>query len=99
VSDDSDTPSAPEVVWPYEHRLKEPVIAHGKETYTFKLRRPTAGDMLKYGVLDQTIDAAKTFDMIADLAGVPPSAVKLLHPKDFYKIQGTLISFYMAAAA
>ena len=87
-----------EVDWPYEHRLKKPVIAHGKEVSALTFRQPHTGDMLKFGILDRTADAEKTIAMIAELGSIPPSSVKLLHPADFYKIQNVLMDFFLAAS-
>jgi hypothetical protein len=53
VADDEKERSLIEVDWPYEHRLKKPVIAHGKEVSALTFRQPHTGDMLKYGILDR----------------------------------------------
>jgi hypothetical protein len=98
MADDEKERSLIEVDWPFEHRLKKPVIAHGKEVNALTFRQPHTGDMLKYGILDRTADADKTIAMMAELGSIPPSAVKLLHPADFYKVQSVLMDFFLAAS-
>jgi hypothetical protein len=98
MADDEKERSLSEVDWPYEHRLLNSVIAHGKQVNSLTFRQPHTGDLLKFGILDRTLDAEKTIAMLAELGSIPPSAVKLLHPKDFYKIQSVLMDFFMAAS-
>lgn len=89
---------AAETVWPFVRRLKKPVMAHGEERMQLELREPHTGDMLKYGVLDGTLDGNRTADLIAELSGINPAAVKSLHPSDFFAMQKEIMGFFTQAA-
>jgi hypothetical protein len=74
--------------------LRKKVIAHGEEIGELKFREPTAGDieicgtpvMIDFLTGEQpkmTFETKAMFAMMSRLAGVPPSTIKALHPKDW----------------
>src|SRR4029077_7161990 len=74
--------------------LRKKVIAHGEEVQELKFREPTAGDIEVCGtpvMIDfltgeqpkMTFETKAMFAMMSRLAGVPPSTIKQLHPKDW----------------
>lgn len=90
---------AAETVWPFVRRLKKPIMAHGDEKTSLELREPHTGDMLKYGVLDGNLDGVRCAELIADLSGINPAAVRSLHPADFFAMQKEIMGFFTRAAA
>jgi Phage tail assembly chaperone proteins, E, or 41 or 14 len=84
--------------WPLTHKLTKRVTAHGEEVEALELREPTAGDLLKRGILDDALTAQQIADLISDLAAVPPSAIKAMAAGDFMRLQRVLIRFLSQAA-
>jgi hypothetical protein len=74
--------------------LRKKVIAHGEEVQELRFREPTAGDIEICGtpvMIDfltgempkMTFETRAMFAMMSRLAGVPPSTIKAMHPKDW----------------
>jgi|SoimicmetaTmtHMA_FD_contig_31_19772688_length_834_multi_1_in_0_out_0_2 hypothetical protein len=74
--------------------LRKEVIAHGEPLKELRFREPTAGDIEVCGtpvMIDfmtgempkMTFETKAMFAMMSRLAGVPPSTIKSLHPKDW----------------
>jgi hypothetical protein len=87
-----------EITWPLTHRLKKPIQAHGDDLDSLELREPTAGDLLKRGILDGDLTTQQIADLISDLAAVPPSAIKAMSAGDFMRLQKVIIRFLSQAA-
>ena len=75
-------------------KLRKKVIAHGEEVDELKFREPTAADIEICGspvMIDfmsgeqpkMTFENKAMFAMMSRLAGVPPSAIRGMHPKDW----------------
>ena len=84
--------------------LAHPVKAHGKELAELTLRRPTGRDMRVCGQVyklttdgEIAVQAQAMHRMIAELAGVPPSAVDLLDAADWNAASAVVLGFIMAA--
>jgi hypothetical protein len=86
--------------------LRKSVIAHGDEVKELKFREPTAGDIERCGnpvnidfisgeVPKMTFDAKAMSAMMSQLAGVPPSTIKQMHPRDWNSAAWSLASFFM----
>src|SRR5262249_19710224 len=69
--------------------LRKKVNAHGEKVDTLTLREPTGADIelcgnpMVVGRDGMQFDAPAMGSMLSLLAGVPPSAIKALHPKDW----------------
>jgi hypothetical protein len=85
--------------------LRKPVIANGEEVKELKFREPTGGDIERCGnpvnidVLSGetpriTFDSKAMTQMMSLLAGVPPSTIRAIHPKDWNTIAWQLVSFF-----
>ena len=86
--------------------LRKAIQANGEEIKVLKFREPTGGDISRVGNpvnIDVFSDPGKpktNFDekkmeaMMALLAGVPPSSIKQLHPKDWNNCAWTLLPFF-----
>jgi len=85
--------------------LRKPVIAHGDEIKELKFREPTAGDIESCGnpvnIDFNTGEPKMTFNtkamsaMMAQLAAVPPSTIRQLHPRDWNNAAWNLANFFM----
>jgi hypothetical protein len=87
-------------------KLRKPVIAHGDEVNELRFREPTAGDIEKCGNpvnIDfisgehpkMTFEVKAMSAMMAQLATVPPSTIKQMHPRDWENAAWNLASFFM----
>ncbi len=93
-------------VSPIVFHLRKPIIANGEEVKELTFREPTAADIERTGnpvLIDMlsgetpklTFDAKAMSQMMALLAGVPPSTVKQMNTKDWNSAAWTLASFFM----
>ena len=87
-------------------RLRKPVTANGDEVSELKFREPTGGDIERIGcpvIIDflssdvpkTTFDSKIMTQMMAHLAGVPPSAIKAMNPRDCNTGAWMLSPFFM----
>lgn len=109
MSDDKekiDEPKANGAPSPLVITLRKPVIANGEEVSELTFREPTAGDIERVGnpvLLDfmsgdtpkATFDAKAMTQMMSQLAAVPPSAIRAMHPRDWNTAAWSLASFFM----
>ena len=92
--------------------LRQPITAHGEVLTVLELREPTMGDMQKIHAFPYTVSgdsATGEFDMrpkpqlvgryIEELAAIPPSSVKQLHPADVFEIGMLMIGFFTGGSA
>jgi hypothetical protein len=87
-----------ETKWPFRRQLVKAIPGKdGDDTNSLDLREPTLGDMLEFGVLDGTIDGEKVIGLIAKLSEVSKASVKMMHPKDYFAINGVINDFFTAA--
>lgn len=83
-------------------KLTAPIEAHGDTLSELTLRRPNGKDIRLTGMpfrmssSDESIitDAAVVHRYIANLAGIPPSAVDKLSPVDFFAAMGAVLGFF-----
>jgi Phage tail assembly chaperone proteins, E, or 41 or 14 len=89
-----------------EFKLRhKPIPAHGDTVSELKLREPTAADIERVGnpcqfdfsaeVPQVKFDAKVMSAMISVLAGIPPSSVRALHPKDWNTIAWGIANFFL----
>jgi Phage tail assembly chaperone proteins, E, or 41 or 14 len=91
--------------WDGTLKLRKEVVANGEKVTEIKFREPTGGDIEKIGnpitmamyennpkihFEGQTMTA-----MMAHLAGVPPSTIRALHPRDWNNGAWILAHFFM----
>jgi hypothetical protein len=94
-----------EPVWDGRLVLRKQVIANGEPTLELKFREPTAGDIerignpVTVGMYENTpkihFDSAVMTQMMSRLAGVPPSTIRAMHPKDWNNGAWLLANFFM----
>jgi hypothetical protein len=94
-----------EPVWDGKLVLRKRVIANGEETNEIKFREPTAGDIERVGnpvlvgMYENSpkihFDSSIMTQMMARLAGVPPSTIRSMHPKDWNNGAWLLANFFM----
>lgn len=88
--------------------LKKPIKAHGEDVTTLICRPPTASDIIsignpvKYGFTsdgrpDITYDDSRMARMISVLAGIPPSSVAQIAPREFIAVEWALRDFFLPA--
>ncbi len=86
--------------------LRKSVIANGDETKVLIFREPTGADIELVGNpvnLDMmsgdtpkiSFDAKAMTGMMARLAGVPPSTIRQMHPRDWNTAAWNLAPFFM----
>lgn len=83
-------------------RLTTPIEAHGDMITALTLRKPNGRDIRVTGMpfrmsaSDESIitDAAVVHRYIANLGGIPPSAVDRLSPVDFFTAMGVVLGFF-----
>lgn len=86
--------------------LRKPIIASGDEVKELKFREPTGGDIEMVGnpvLIDMftgdtpriTFDSKVMSAMMARLATVPPSAIRMMHPRDWNTAAWKLTNFFM----
>jgi hypothetical protein len=85
--------------------LRKTVIANGDEVTTLTFREPTAADIERIGnpvdinVVDGEFKTAFNTkimtQMMSALAAVPPSTIRLMHPKDWYNGAYLLRNFFI----
>lgn len=91
---------------PLKVTLRKPIQANGEDVSELTFREPTAADIERSGnpvILDVfggdtpkiTFDEKKMSAMISNLAAIPPSSVRMLHPKDWNSIAWSLTNFFM----
>ncbi len=87
-------------------KLRKMVIANGAETMELTFREPTGADIERIGNpvnIDMlsgetpkvTFDSKAMTMMMAVLAGVPPSTIRQLHPRDWNTAAWSLASFFI----
>jgi hypothetical protein len=90
---------------PLKVGLRKPIMANGAEVSELTFREPTGGDIERAGnpvIVDVfsgdtvkiTFDEKKMTQMMSRLAEVPPSSIRLLHPKDWNTIAWQLVHFF-----
>ncbi len=86
-------------------KLRKPVIANGDETSELTFREPTAADIeivgnpvnidfLSSEIPKTTFDGKAMTQMLARLAGVPPSTIRQMHTKDWNDAAWSLWNFF-----
>lgn len=86
--------------------LRKPIIANGDEVKELKFREPTAADIERCGnpvLLDMlssetpkmSFDTKSMTAMMAQLAAVPPSTIRQMHPRDWTTTAWSLAGFFM----
>ncbi len=73
-------------------KLQFPIESEGQTIETITLRRPKARDLKKMEN-GKGGEIAKSIDLIANLAEIPPSAVEDLDAADFQAISGVVAGF------
>jgi hypothetical protein len=85
--------------------LRKAIQANGEDVTELTFREPTAGDIERSGnpvIMDMVgldrpqivFDEKKMSAMMSNLAAVPPSAIRTLHPKDWNTIAWSLVNFF-----
>lgn len=85
--------------------LRKPIQANGEEVSELTFREPTGGDIERAGnpvivdvfsgdTIKLTFDEKKMTQMMSRLAEVPPSSIRMLHPKDWNSIAWQLVHFF-----
>jgi hypothetical protein len=85
--------------------LRKPVTANGETVMEITFREPTGGDIerignpITVGLYENQpkmhFEAQTMTLMMAHLAGVPPSTIRSLHPKDWENGAWKLANFFM----
>ena len=73
-------------------KLKYPVQAEGRRIEEITIRRPKARDLRKMETAKGG-DIAKSIDLIANLAELPPSAIEDLDASDFQSLSNKVAGF------
>ncbi|UAA38224.1 phage tail assembly protein [Paraneptunicella aestuarii] len=73
-------------------QLKFPVQAEGRTIESIEIRRPKARDLRKMETAKGG-DIAKSIDLIANLAELPPSAIEDLDAADFQELSTMVAGF------
>lgn len=90
---------------PLKVALRKPIQANGEEVSELTFREPTGGDIERAGnpvIVDVfsgdtvkiTFDEKKMVQMMSRLAEIPPSSVRMMHPKDWNSIAWQLVHFF-----
>jgi Phage tail assembly chaperone proteins, E, or 41 or 14 len=89
----------------YVLRLSQPIEAHGEKVSELRFRNPTTRDILEVGnpvIFDPisdppkiTHDAIKMNVMLSRLAGVPPSSILHLDPRDWVACAWGISPFFV----
>lgn len=89
----------------YRFVLDKPLPAHDGEVRELVFRKPTAGDILRIGnpvIFDPIsdpprlqFDERKMMNMLAVLAGVPPSTIAMLDPRDWISCAWGISPFFI----
>ena len=85
--------------------LRKSIVAHGDSVTEITFREPTAGDIervgnpITVGIYENQpkmhFEAQTMTLMMAHLAGVPPSTIRQMHPKDWENGAWKLANFFM----
>jgi tail assembly chaperone E/41/14-like protein len=91
--------------WDGKLSLRKPVIANGETVVEIRFREPSGGDIerignpLTVGMYENNpkihFESQTMTLMMAHLAGVPPSTIRSLHPKDWNNGAWMLANFFM----
>jgi hypothetical protein len=91
--------------WDGKLKLRKPVIANGESVLEIVFREPSGGDIerignpLTVGMYENNpkihFESQTMTLMMAHLAGVPPSTIRGLHPKDWNNGAWMLANFFM----
>ncbi|HXG47685.1 MAG TPA: phage tail assembly protein [Methylomirabilota bacterium] len=73
-------------------KLKEPLQANGETITELKLKKPKAKALRAFDRAQG--DIAGSFELISDLAGIPPSAVDELDVEDIAEIMAWVSGFF-----
>lgn len=86
-------------------KLSKPIEADGETVSILTIREPSTEDIIECGnpvSFDPmkspptiTPDDVRMAKMIARLAGIPPSSLKKMAPKDFLALQWVVVPFFM----
>jgi hypothetical protein len=96
-------PKAPERVREVVVDLHTPARAHGESIKQMKFRRPTGGDLMQLVELPIRFDSNGNVainplvmgEMMALLAGVPPSTIKMMDSEDWSTCAYRLVVFFV----
>jgi len=91
--------------WNGKVDLRKPIIANGDTVSEIVFREPTAGDIevvgnpVTIGLYENSpkmhFETQTMSMMMARLAGVPPSTIRQMHPKDWENAAWKLANFFM----
>jgi len=86
-------------------KLRKPILVEGEPKTEVSFREPTGGDIERCGnpvnmdfageVPKVTFDERKMTAMLAQLAAVPPSSIRSMHPKDWITAAWTIAGFFV----
>ena len=87
-------------------KLRKSVPANGDDVMELTFREPTAGDIDRIGnpvLIDMlsgetpkiSFDSKAMTQMMSLLAAVPPSTIKMMHPRDWNTAAWSLASFFL----
>lgn len=91
---------------PLKVQLRKPIQnGEGEETSELIFREPNGGDIERAGnpvivdvfsgdTVKLTFDEKKMTQMMSRLAAIPPSSVRMMHPKDWNSIAWQLVHFF-----
>jgi hypothetical protein len=91
---------------PLKFKLSKPIMANGEMIAEINFREPTGGDIERCGVPvtfrylmeDQSVevktDGRAMTQMMSQLAGIPPSSIKLLSAQDWISLSWGLQRFF-----
>jgi len=104
---DAETPktNGATLAWDGTLVLRKAVVANGETVMQLKFREPTGGDIerignpVTMGVFEQQpkvhFESAIMTQMMAHLAGVPPSTIRSMHPRDWTTGAWMLVNFFI----
>jgi hypothetical protein len=98
----TDAPPEELASFPYVAKLRKPVLDEGNQTLQLTFREPTGSDIERAGyplVLDNdgrtVFDERRMTQMMATLAAVPPSSIRMMHSQDWARIAWFLYGFFL----
>lgn len=101
----AEKPADADATGPVKVALRKAITAHGEEVMSIEFREPTGADIENYGNpvnIDFassppkiSFDERKMAQMMAGLAGVPPSSIRQMHPKDWNTAAWSVAGFFV----
>lgn len=89
-----DTRSAA-LAWPLNFDLSRPCEVFGDTIGRLTLREPTAGELVKHGVFDDQLGGDQMLDLIAELSGQTPAAIRKLPGADMLRLSKRVLGFFL----